>query len=210
MTAVHQLARLGISSADVTDIVLTHGDPDHAGGLADFPHAKVHLSAEEKANIESGNPRYSSAQFSHCPRWVEYSLDDVAFFDLPARRVNTKLEVDVRLIPLLGHTQGHCGVAIESDGHWMLHIGDAYYLRDELTNLQHPVDQLATLRADDNLLRKQSLDMLRQLHQRNDVSLTMCGYHDVSELPWRLRHWKNRSTRKGWSEKALAVLMWTS
>jgi len=31
-------------AASVTDVVLTHADPDHVGGLADLPHARVHLS----------------------------------------------------------------------------------------------------------------------------------------------------------------------
>ena len=34
---------------DVRHIVVTHLDLDHAGGLADFPHAKVHLHAREHA-----------------------------------------------------------------------------------------------------------------------------------------------------------------
>jgi len=32
----------------VTDIVLTHLDFDHAGGLDDFPRARVHLLAIER------------------------------------------------------------------------------------------------------------------------------------------------------------------
>src|SRR5687768_9555144 len=42
-TAVHQLQKLGYSPADVRHIVLTHLDFDHAGGLSDFPEAKVHV-----------------------------------------------------------------------------------------------------------------------------------------------------------------------
>ena len=56
VTAIHQLAMLNIRPMDVTDIVMTHCDPDHAGGLSDFPNAKVHISAEEKQNLESANP----------------------------------------------------------------------------------------------------------------------------------------------------------
>src|SRR4051812_2750245 len=46
-TAISQLAGLGYRPEDVRHIVVTHLDLDHAGGLVDFPHAKVHLHARE-------------------------------------------------------------------------------------------------------------------------------------------------------------------
>ena len=44
------------------DIVLTHGDPDHAGGLADFPTAAVHLSAEEHAAVAQALEHATAAE----------------------------------------------------------------------------------------------------------------------------------------------------
>ena len=29
------------------------------------------------------------------------------------------------MVPLTGHTPGHCGVAVKSAGEWILHAGDA-------------------------------------------------------------------------------------
>ncbi len=29
------------------------------------------------------------------------------------------------MIPLPGHSRGHCGVAVRADGQWLLHYGDA-------------------------------------------------------------------------------------
>ena len=52
---IHQVQALGLTAKSVTDIVLTHGDSDHVGGLADFPEAKVHLSIEEKVEIEKNS-----------------------------------------------------------------------------------------------------------------------------------------------------------
>ncbi|MCA9038226.1 MAG: MBL fold metallo-hydrolase [Planctomycetaceae bacterium] len=182
-TAIRQLVSLGISASAVTDIVLTHCDSDHAGGLSDFPHARVHVSAEEKDNLDAGNPRYTPQQFSHGPDWHTYSKNDSDIFGLPSRRIRTSSDTDIRLVPLFGHTHGHCGVAINHDGAWTLHVGDAYYLRDELTNENHPVSQLATLRADNNELRIQSLGKLRQLTRQSGFDLTYFGYHDVTELP---------------------------
>jgi glyoxylase-like metal-dependent hydrolase (beta-lactamase superfamily II) len=48
-TAVAQVRRLGFATADVRDIVLTHLDLDHAGGLSDFPAAHVHVLKVEHA-----------------------------------------------------------------------------------------------------------------------------------------------------------------
>ena len=46
-TALRQIKRLGFSPRDVRHIVMTHLDFDHAGGLIDFPHARVHLMEAE-------------------------------------------------------------------------------------------------------------------------------------------------------------------
>jgi len=183
LTAVRQLERMGIRREQVTDIVLTHCDPDHAGGLSDFPEASVHLAAEEMSNVASGNPRYSPAQFSHEPRWVACESDDSEVFGLPARRVETASGHEVRLVPLFGHTLGHCGVAVKTGDVWMQHAGDAYYLRDELTNPEHPVSQLARMRADDDAARLESLGKLRSLVSSGVEGFRCLGYHDSDELP---------------------------
>src|SRR5919197_697554 len=48
MTALRQLEARGFRHDDVRHLVLTHLDFDHAGGLPDFPHPKVHVHAKEK------------------------------------------------------------------------------------------------------------------------------------------------------------------
>lgn len=44
---VEALAALGVSATDVTDVVLTHLHFDHAGGLVDFPAARIHLQRSD-------------------------------------------------------------------------------------------------------------------------------------------------------------------
>lgn len=37
------------------------------------------------------------------------------------------LPPEILLVPLFGHTLGHCGVAVQDAQGWMLHAGDAYF-----------------------------------------------------------------------------------
>ncbi|QDU22001.1 MBL fold metallo-hydrolase [Urbifossiella limnaea] len=180
-TALRQVERLGFRADDVRDIVLTHADPDHAGGLADFPFARVHLAAEELDALSAGNARYLPAQFAHEPRWEPHAHSGMTWFGLPARPLN--LGAEVLLVPLFGHTSGHCGVAVRTGGRWLLHAGDAYYLRVELERDDHPVSALAAARAEDDVARRRAVAALRRLTRDHALELDVIGYHDVGEFP---------------------------
>ena len=184
-TAARRVEDLGFRPAAVTDVVLTHADPDHTGGLADFPRARVHLSAEELANIARGNGRYLPGHFAHGVHWQAYPAAPGAdrWFGLEARRVELGFAAEVLLVPLFGHTRGHCGVAVGAGGRWQLHVGDAYYLRAELGRDDHPVSALTAARADDNARRVESLNHLRRLARDHADAVTLFGYHDFGEFP---------------------------
>lgn len=184
-TAARQIERLGLRPEDVTDIVLTHADPDHAGGLADFPNATVHLSAEELAAVGANSGRYAATQFRHGPKWRTHAVreSDRRWFGIEAAPLPIGLPTEILLVWLPGHTLGHCGVAVRNEETWTLHVGDAYYLRVELTTDDHPVSQLTEMRAEDNGLRKRSLEHLRRLAREHAGEITLFGYHDVGEFP---------------------------
>ncbi len=184
-TAVHRIEALGYRAGDVGHIVLTHGDPDHAGGLADFPDAVVHVSAEEHAHVTSGHGRYALPQFGHGPAWKPYPHSARRWYELEARPVDLGFGSEVLLIPLFGHTRGHCGVAVQQGGRWVLHVSDAYYLRVELETDDHPVSLLAASRADDDALRRTSLEQLRRLAREHGDEIDLFGYHDASEFSGR-------------------------
>ena len=183
-TAVRRIEALGLSPADVRHVVLTHGDPDHAGGLADFPDAQVHLSQEEHAHVTSWSLAVRPDTVCPRPRLEDLStLDPMSGSGWKLDPLDLGFESEVLLIPLFGHTLGHCGVAVQQGNRWLLHVGDAYYLRAELTADDHPVSQLAAQRADDDGQRRTTLEHLRRLVRDHGDEIALIGYHDLTELP---------------------------
>jgi len=182
-TAVRRIEGLGFRTGDVTDVILTHADPDHTGGLADFPHARVHVSEEERASVDRGHFRYVPTHFAHGPKWQTYPASTRRWFGLEARPVALGFASEVLLIPLFGHTLGHCGVAVQQGNGWVLHVGDAYYLKAETEVDDHPVSALTTQRADDDAQRRASLEQIKRLIRDHGGEVTTFGYHDSSEFP---------------------------
>ena len=76
-TAAHQVEQLRFRRDDVRHIVVTHLDLDHIGGLSDFPHAQVHVTAAEALGAITSpsrfeKTRYRCAQWVHKPKIVEH------------------------------------------------------------------------------------------------------------------------------------------
>ena len=125
--AVRQVTRLGFAPEDVKHIVMTHLHFDHAGGLPDFPHAQVHVHRTEYEAMN--HPRtwiefaYDRNDFSHRPSWVLYDRPDTAWLGFDAIRL--PFVPEMYLVPLFGHTRGHCGVAVRDGGGWLFNCADA-------------------------------------------------------------------------------------
>ena len=182
LTAIRQIEKLGLDPKNVKHIICSHLDPDHIGGIVDFPNAKVHVSKEEYDSFKSGDERYLQQQLSHNPNVEIYETNDSEWLGLTARKVNSNLQTEIYLIPLFGHTLGHCGIAIKISNQWTFYVGDAYYLRAELEDKNHPVDQLATIRAVDNNLRIESLERVREIIEKFGNQMEYFGYHDPTEF----------------------------
>src|SRR5690606_35360522 len=139
-TAIAQIKQLGFDPADVRHIIPTHPDLDHAGGLPDFPDAAVHVSElQHRAALQRATrrqrERYRPQHFAHNPRWDLRSEQGEPWFGFDGVRAIDRLE-EVLLIPLLGHTRGHCGIAVRGDSGWELHAGDAYFFHAEIREPQ--------------------------------------------------------------------------
>ena len=186
-TARAQVLARGHRVDDVTDIVLTHLDLDHAGGIGDFPRARVHvLGAELDAALAPHlreRARYVAAQWAHGPRWQRHGVAGDSWFGFKAV---TALDDDVLLVPLHGHTRGHCGVAVRRpDGHWLLHAGDSYFHTGDLaTPVSTPPGLRAfqRLMAVDDLQRRHNQERLRELVAARAGEVTVFSAHDATEL----------------------------
>ncbi len=126
--AARQIARLGYQVEDVRHIVLTHMHFDHCGGLPDFLRAKVHVHRREYEAF-NGPPRrwtdvaYVRRHIAHRPDFALYESAGEKWFDFGAIRL--PFEPEMWLVPLFGHTRGHCGVAIQTGQGWLFHAADA-------------------------------------------------------------------------------------
>jgi glyoxylase-like metal-dependent hydrolase (beta-lactamase superfamily II) len=136
-TAIRQIEALGHQARDVRHIVVTHLDFDHAGGLEDFPEARVHVLGEELAAAQApagfvGRNRYRLRQLDEVRDWRRYRADGEPWFGFEAVRQLEGLPPEILMLPLPGHTWGHAGVAVQVEGRWLLHAGDAYFHEDEV------------------------------------------------------------------------------
>lgn len=138
LTAVRQIEALGHDPRDVRHIVLTHLDFDHAGGLDDFPHATVHLLARERDTAFAqatwmDRQRYRPQQWSTSAHWRVYEPGEgQPWYGFDAVRDLEGVPDSILLVPLIGHTFGHCGVAVDRGDRWLLHTGDAYFFHREM------------------------------------------------------------------------------
>lgn len=186
-TAHAQLPGLGYAPSDVTDLVVTHLDLDHAGGLPDFPQARVHVHALELAAATHPTmrekARYVRAQWAHGPQWVEHTEGGDDWFGFTSAKA---IDDDVVLIPLHGHTRGHSGVAVRRpEGGWLLHAGDAFFsagdkVRPRTTPPGLKIFQAAM--AVDPTARKANLARLQDLHAQHSDEVTVFCAHDRTEL----------------------------
>lgn len=190
-TAAEQVKKLGYSVNDVGHIILTHLDLDHAGGLPDFPNAQIHVSGSEynaamTIRTLRDRFRYHPAHWSHNPKWKIHSVEGEKWFGFEAVRSINNEENEILLIPLAGHSDGHCGVAVKSSEKWILHCGDAYFFCGEMSlDKPHCTPGLSIyqkMMETNHKARINNQRRLRELKQNLGDTIQMFCSHDHSEL----------------------------
>jgi glyoxylase-like metal-dependent hydrolase (beta-lactamase superfamily II) len=188
LPAVRQVQKLGFSTKDVRHVICTHLDRDHAGGLPDFPDASVHvMSAERDAVLNPRGPmenqRYRKCHFEHGPQWVTHDVtSNEEWFGVRCIHELPDLPPEIVMVPLNGHSRGHCGVAVDTGDGWVLHCGDAYYVKQELERA--PIGVRAFRRmahADDYSGAMAAIDQVRLALRNGKGAVTAIAAHDKYE-----------------------------
>ncbi len=189
--AIEQVKALGFSPSDVRHVLLTHMDLDHAGGLGDFPKATVHVMADEldMALVPKGlqaKGRYKPAQWAHGPTWKTHRpTAGERWFGFECVRGLEGLPAEILMVPLSGHTRGHAGIAVQTQGQWLLHCGDAYFHHGEMEpEYRCPAGLRAfqVAAAMDDSLRRANQGRLRDLVRAHGSEARVFCAHDPTEL----------------------------
>ena len=186
ITAHEQVKKLGFDPKDVRHLVVTHLDLDHAGGLPDFPWAKVHVHATEKeaayAPSFADRERYRKVHFAHGPDFSLYEATGESWRGFAAVRSLAGLPPEILAVPMPGHTRGHACIAVDRGDKWLLHAGDAYFARERLRGEKAPFGLQLFERMVATDYRK-VLDNHRRLGElTSDPSVTVFSAHDPREF----------------------------
>lgn len=122
------LAEAGIDPAAITDVLISHGHPDHVGGLVTaggalaFPNATIRMAQAEWASLQA-NPDMAVLVQAITPKVQTFAPGAVVAPGITA-------------IALAGHTPGHTLYEIASGDQKLLYTGDTAH--HFVVSLAHP------------------------------------------------------------------------
>jgi glyoxylase-like metal-dependent hydrolase (beta-lactamase superfamily II) len=192
LTALRQIERMGFKADDVRHIILSNLNFDHAGGLDDFPEAKVHMLKAERdyAVLQKtwlDRQRFRPEQWGTKKNWIVYEPGDGEdWFGLTKVHSLQGLPPEIVMVPLIGHTHGHAGIGVLNKGRWLLDCGDAYFFHEEM-NLENPhctpgLEMYQTMMEKDHEARIWNQERLRELKKNYSNQIDIFCSHDVVEF----------------------------
>ncbi|WP_424245240.1 glyoxylase-like metal-dependent hydrolase (beta-lactamase superfamily II) [Elusimicrobium posterum] len=151
------LKQVGVKAQDITMVVLTHMHGDHIGGMLDakgnkaFPNANIFVGAEEAAYWS--DETQTGQGFLNARNVMKVYEGAVVKF---AKK--TQILPSVQSVPLFGHTPGHTGYWVESNGQKLLIWGDVIHAAVQFDNpeifLTYDVDPKTATKTRKSILKK--------------------------------------------------------
>lgn len=128
-----RLHAVGVRPAEIDAVLCTHIHPDHTNGLIDINNAPLFTNAQIFVHQNEFDYWLSDEQYAKAPESTRNMYDWTREAFAPyAGRIEpfTSGEVlpGIEVIPLFGHTPGHCGFHVDGGGNRQLVIwGDAVH-----------------------------------------------------------------------------------
>ena len=125
------LAAIGVKPEDIDQVLITHVHPDHVAGLytpdgkITVPNAEVFVD-EADLNFWISESAQGQAIDMSKP-WFDIARQWKTIYDgrIATFKGETDLGNGISSFPLPGHTPGHSGIRVESEGETLLILGDA-------------------------------------------------------------------------------------
>lgn len=120
----------GIQPEDINTVILTHGHPDHLYGVCNaagellYPNASFFMSQVEHQHWQQASTREKLSPEVAEALQQRYAAIKERLTLVP---MDADLAMGVRALPLPGHSPGHIGLMVESQGERLLHLVDAIH-----------------------------------------------------------------------------------
>lgn len=155
------LEELNLDAAKVTDVLLTHSDRDHVGGLAAFPSARVFLPAGEVTMIDHTTSRFFGFIYNK-----PFSDSYETLVDGQELAIGNR---SIRCIATPGHTAGHMSYLVDGS---ILVSGDILGLEQGRIVMDRKIMNI------DNEKRRESIGRLAALTNVAYLCTMHSGYTD--------------------------------
>lgn len=155
------LKLVGVSAAEVEQLIITHMHYDHIGNLAAFPKASFHLQDREMAFATGRYMRHHALREGYSLRDVKEVLEQVYAERVEFHDGDVQLTSGISLHAVGGHSNGLQVVRVHTARGWIVLASDAsHFYRNMDENKPYPI----TFHIGDMLEGYRRLDALADSH----------------------------------------------
>jgi glyoxylase-like metal-dependent hydrolase (beta-lactamase superfamily II) len=150
------LAPFGLVPDDITEVIVTHLHYDHAGGLALFPNAHLHMQSEEMAFATGPCMCHDSLRAPFTAGHVCEAVTRLYRGKLTFHEGDSQIADGVTVHCIGGHSRGLQAVRVRTQSGWMVLASDAAHYYENfmarkpfpiVVDLQNMLDGFKTLES---------------------------------------------------------------